>query len=582
DDAEGGLMLGSRETALAVTDSGEPAILPGDASHSELLARVTSTDEFLRMPPEGDRLKPEEIEILRNWIDGGAAWQEHWAFVPPTVPEPPATQTVGEPTIRNEIDSFVQARLEAVALTPNPPADKATLLRRLTFDLTGLPPTPEETDAFLADDDPRAYERAVDRLLDSPRYGEKWARHWLDLVRYAETNSYERDGNKPNAWRYRDYVIRSLNDDKPYDQFLIEQLAGDELAAESPERRAELLTATGFYRLGIWDDEPADPQQAVYDELDDTVRTVAEGVLGLTVGCARCHDHKLDPIPQKDYYQMVAVFRDVTPFDNRGRNSGNTQAEITPPRVAAAHEALDDEFARWDAEKREIEQRGIVKMSAPDQRATEGPRRQRDRVLKRELKKHLSADEWEAYQSVKERLADVLARRRALPPRTQTLAVAKTHAPDRIPETFVLARGSAQGATGEPLDPGVPALFETENFAPAKIENGAGRRHAFARWATDPDNRLTARVAVNRVWQHHFGRGLVRSSNNFGKLGTPPTHPELLNWLADRFVAEGWSLKRLHKLIVASAAYRRSSGPNPAAAAADPLNDLFWRFDPRR
>ena len=587
DDAEGGLMLGSHDTALAATDGGEPAIRPGDAAGSELLARVTADDEWTRMPPEGDRLTDEEVKLLTDWIDGGATWAGHWAFVEPTVTDPPAVIDDDPALVRNDIDRFVRARLGAAGLTPNPPADPATLLRRVTFDLTGLPPAPEETAAFVSQcapgGDPKAYEKAVDRLLASPRYGEKWGRHWLDLVRYAETNSYERDGDKPNAWKYRDYVIRSFNEDKPYDRFVREQLAGDELPADSPEERRELLTATAFYRLGIWDDEPADPEQAVYDELDDVVRTTAEGVLGLTVGCARCHDHKLDPIPQADYYRMVAVFRDLTPFDTRDRRSGNSQADVTPPEVTAAYRALDAEFARWNAEKRAIEQRGIAKMSAPDQRATEGDARDRRRVLRRELAKRLSAEERADLRTAVEHLEGVEARRKALPPRETTLAVAKTYEPDAIPATFVLARGSAQGAEGDALDPGVPELFGEFEFSPEPTEAGtSGRRLAFARWATSPDNRLTARVAVNRVWQHHFGRGIVRSSNNFGKLGTPPTHPDLLNWLADRFVKDGWSLKSLHRLIVTSAAYRRSSGPNAAAAAADPLNDSLWRFDPRR
>ena len=583
DDAEGGLMLGSRDTALAATDGGEPAIVPGDAAGSPLLARVASDSEWDRMPPEGDRLTEEEVRTLRDWIDGGANWEAHWAFEEPAPVEPPAVRADDPSLVRNPIDNFVQARLEAAGLAPNPPADPVTLLRRLSFDLTGLPPTPEEAAAFAADADPRAYEHAVDRLLDSPRYGEKWGRHWLDLVRYAQTNSYERDGTKPNAWKYRDWVIRSLNEDQPYDRFLIEQLAGDELPADSPEERRDLLTATGFYRLGVWDDEPADLDQATYDELDDVVRTASEAVLGLTVGCARCHDHKLDPIPQADYYKLVAVFRDVTPYGTRGDQTGNNQADVTPPGVVAAHRALDAEFARWNAAKRKLEQRGIVKMSAPDQRATEGPRRERERVLKRELEKHLSADDWAEYLTVKEHLEGVAARRKALPPREAVLGLAKTYAAGAVPATFVLARGNAAAAQGEELAPGVPTLFGPADFAPQPTDIGsAGRRLAFARWVTDPGNRLTARVAVNRVWQHHFGRGIVRSSNNFGKLGTPPTHPDLLNWLAERFVADGWSLKTLHRRIVTSAAYRRSGGPNPDAAAADPLNDLFWRFAPRR
>ena len=583
DDAEGGLMLGSRETAVAVTDSGEPAILPGDAAGSALLERITSHSEWERMPPEGDRLTADEVRLLSDWIDGGANWEAHWAFEEPVVVDPPAVAADGPAFVRNPIDRFVQARLEAAGLEPNAPADRVTLLRRLSFDLTGLPPTPEDAAAFAADPDPLAYEKAVDRLLDSPRYGEKWGRHWLDLVRYAQTNSYERDGTKPNAWKYRDWVIRSLNDDKPYDRFLVEQLAGDELPAETPEQRRDLVTATAFYRLGVWDDEPADGEQAVYDELDDVVRTTAEGVLGLTVGCARCHDHKLDPIPQDDYYKLVAVFRDVTPYGTRGDQEGNNQADVTPPAVAAAHLALDAEFARWSGKKREIEQAGIARLSGRDQRRTEGPPEQREKVLARKLDGVLTGEQRADLRTAKEHLEGVAARRDALPPRETTLGLAKVYAADAVPATFTLARGSAAGATGGALEPGVPELFGPSDFAPEPTADGtSGRRLAFARWATDPGNRLTARVAVNRVWQHHFGRGIVRSSNNFGKLGTPPTHPALLNWLADRFVAEGWGLKKLHRLIVTSAAYRRGSGPNGAAAAADPLNDLFWRFDPRR
>ena len=582
DDAEGGLMLGSQETALAVTDGGEPAIVPGDAAGSELLRRVTSREEWEQMPPEGDRLTPEEVAVLRAWIDGGAEWADHWAFQPPRVVDPPTPRADDLLSVRTDIDRFIQARLEAAGLEPNPPADPYTLLRRLSFDLTGLPPTPEEAAAFAESDDPLAYEKAVDRLLASPAYGEKWGRHWLDLVRYAQTNSFERDAEKPNAWKYRDWVIRSLNDDKPYDRFVLEQLAGDELPASTPEERRDLMTATGYYRLGVWDDEPADGELAIYDELDDVVRTTSEGVLGLTVGCARCHDHKLDPIPQDDYYKLVAVFRDVTPYGTRADQRTNNQADVTPPGVAAAHRALDAEFAEWNQKKLEIEQRGIAQMSAPDQRATEGGDRERRRVLRRELRKHLSDEDWEARVAAIEHLEGVAARRAALPPREAVLGLARKYAPGKVPATFTLARGNPAGADGEELEPGVPELFG-EDLTIEPGTDSAGRRLAFARWATGDDNLLTARVAVNRVWQHHFGRGLVRSSNNFGKLGTPPTHPDLLDWLAEKFVNEdGWSLKALHRRIVLSAAYRRSSGPNPEAAAADPLNDLFWRFDPRR
>ena len=396
-------------------------------------------------------------------------------------------------------------------------------------------------------------------------------------MRFAETNSYERDGTKPNAWRYRDYVIRSLNDDKPYDRFVLEQLAGDEL----PDRTAETVTATGYYRLGIWDDEPADPEQAVEDELDDVVRTTGEAFLGLTVGCARCHDHKLDPIPQADYYRMTAVFRGLTPYGTRRDERTNSQADITDPATAERHAALDRERAALERRLREVEQAGIAAMDGPDQRKTEGPPKQREKVLREKLRDHLPDGRWAEYRSLKNHLGALADRRAALPPRVATLAVAEVHADP--PPTHILARGNAH-APGEEVGPGVPELFRSE-LPPVErsaVRDSSGRRLAFARWVADADNLLTARVAVNRVWQHHFGRGIVRSANNFGKLGVPPTHPDLLDWLAARFTADGWSLKALHRLIVTSATYRQGSAGRPGGLAADPANDLFWRFDLRR
>ena len=583
DEAEAGLSLTGFAGITAELDSGEHAVVPHEPDASELIARVSAEDEYTRMPPEGDPLSPAQIDTLRRWIAAGAGWSEHWAFVPPEVREPPADAELGDPAwVRNGIDRFVLARLDdagpaSPALSPNPEADRRTLIRRVAFDLTGLPPTPEEVAAFVADPDPLAYEKLVDRLLESPRHGERWARHWLDLVRFAETNSYERDGTKPNAWKYRDYVIRAFNEDKPYDRFILEQLAGDEL----PDRSAETVTATGYYRLGIWDDEPADPEQAREDGLDDVVRTTGEAFLGLTVGCARCHDHKLDPIPQADYYRMTAVFRGVTEYGRRGRADAAGQVDITDAETAKKHAALDREAADLARRLRDLEQAGIAKMSGPDQRKTEGPEKERTRVLEAKLRGHLTDGQWDEYLSLRNHLAAVRDRRAALPPRETTLAVSEVGG--EIPPTHILARGNAH-APGEEVEPGVPDLFDSE-LPPIVEPDGAdssGRRLAFARWVADADNLLTARVAVNRVWQHHFGRGLVRSANNFGKLGTPPTHPALLDWLADRFTADGWSLKSLHRLIVTSATYRQSSAGRPDGLAADPANDRLWRFDLRR
>jgi signal transduction histidine kinase/mono/diheme cytochrome c family protein len=308
DTQEGGLRLDDAITATRKLDSGARAIVPSDDAASEILARITSDDPDVRMPPEGSRLTATQVETLRRWITQGAEFREHWAFRPVVRPEPPTSMAT------NPIDAFVRDTLARRGLPAPSLADRRTLLRRATYGVTGLPPTEQEMRDFLADDSPQAWEKVVDRLLASPHYGEKWARHWLDLVRYADTNSFERDGNKPHAWRYRDYVIRSLNDDKPYDRFVIEQLAGDELPSPSPDD----LIATGYYRLGLWDDEPADRLQARYDWLDDLVSTTGQTFLGLTINCARCHDHKIDPIPQKDYYSLLAFFQNVTPMANDG------------------------------------------------------------------------------------------------------------------------------------------------------------------------------------------------------------------------------------------------------------------------
>ncbi len=323
DDAQSGFALHDRDLALAATDSGEPALVPGEPEKSELIRRVLSADAGERMPPEGKPLSDREVQILRNWVAQGAQYEKHWAFVPRGRPEPPTVSDAAWGA--NPIDRFILARLEAKGLAPAPRAERGVLARRLYFDLTGLPPTLDELQEFLEDTRPGAYERLVDKLLASPRYGEKWARHWLDVVRYAESNSFERDNPKPFVWKYRDYVIRSLNDDKPYDQFVREQLAGDEL----DEVTSQSITATGYYRLGTWDDEPADKLQAKYDDLDNIVSTTGQAFLGLTVGCARCHDHKIDPVPQTDYYGMLAFFADVTPYGDRGDEVTNNQWDLS-------------------------------------------------------------------------------------------------------------------------------------------------------------------------------------------------------------------------------------------------------------
>ncbi len=581
DVAESGLSFVNRESALSETESGDHAIVPGDIDASLLIARVISTDENERMPPEGDPLKESEVEILRNWINAGAKWQKHWAFEPLSHPQPPEATSVDEHADavpqNNPIDAFIQASLATNGLVANPPADRRTLIRRAYFDLIGLPPSAEEITAFVNDTSHDAFEQLIDRLLAMPQYGERFGRHWLDLVRYGETNSFERDNPKPNVWKYRDYVIRSFNEDKPYDQFVREQLAGDELDNVT----TETLTATGYYRLGIWDDEPADPLQARFDELDDILATTSQVFLGLTINCARCHDHKIDPIPQTDYYSMLAFMADLTPYGNRGDQSSFNQIDISTPELNRQYDELDAQHRQAEQERTAIEQTGIEKMSAEDQRATEGPKRERERVLKKNLKQHLDDAQIARHEKLQDELKEIDSRRKTLPTREAVLGLGRY---EPLKPTFVLFRGNPHSPTDE-VQPDYPTLFDIE---PPELESrdtsrgSAGRRRVLADWMTQSDNRLTSRVMVNRVWQYHFGRGIVRSSNNFGQLGTPPTHPELLDWLATFFVENGWRLKDLHRQIMTSRAYQMTSANTDEGLAVDPNNDFFWRFDPRR
>jgi hypothetical protein len=508
-----GLRLDSRPAVLAGGDGG-PAVVPGKPEESRLVKAINYRD--LEMPP-GKRLGKNEVAALTQWVAMGAPWpggndgqvqtprkagvkvtdedRKYWAFQP--VSRPPAPRVAGQDTA-NPIDAFVSRKLADKGLRLSPPASKRELIRRAYFDLIGLPPAPEEVDAFVADPSPDAYERLLDRLLAMPQYGERWARHWLDVVRFAQTNGYERDSEKPEAWRYRDYVIRALNDDKPYDRFVREQLAGDELDAVTDDS----LTATAFYRLGVWDDEPDDKRQAEFDDLDDMLTTTSNAFLGLTVGCARCHDHKFDPIGQDDYYGMLAFLRNIKPYGNPGKGG------------------LEPIFARLPGGGRTLAVHEFGPMSRP---------------------------------------------------------------------TYLLIRGSAATPAQEVQPRFVQVLCKSGEAAVPSIPptprgaRSTGRRRVLADWIARCDNPLTARVIVNRLWHHHFGRGIVATPSDFGHTGIPPTHPEFLDWLAAEFMDGGWTLKRMHKLMMLSQTYRQSSRvANPQAVAVDPGNTLLWRQNLRR
>ena len=593
-----GLFLTSRTGVLKGGDAGPAVSL--EAPHESLLLEAVNYVGY-EMPP-GGKLPAEKIAVLTKWIEMGLPWapgneiaehgaeshgppavndetKQFWSFQPVSRPTPPRTARAD--WVRTPIDSFVLAKLEEAGMAPAAPAEKTILLRRAFYDLIGLPPSPEEVAAFLADDSPGAFERVVDQLLDSPQYGERWGRHWLDLVRYAETNSYERDEPKPFVWRYRDYVIRSFNNDEPYDKFITEQLAGDELKNIT----SESIIATGYYRLGIWQDEPVDPDQELFEDLDDLVRTTGEVFLGLSIGCARCHDHKLDPIPQADYYRMLAFFRNVRRL---GVRSPESVADASLHILASEEEARNHkglvERHRRDSKEvakalGELEKRimndltGVEKDEWKTKAARIG-------IAKTRLGTLLSQKDFDRYLELSHKQDEL---RRFRPPGIEQALCVKEHGRN-CPPTHVLVRGNAK-VTGDEVSPGFPGVLsppEPVIAPPPEPVQSTGRRSALAGWLASPDNPLTARVMVNRIWHYHFGRGIVRSTSDFGFQGARPTHPELLDWLASQFVEGGWRIKRLHKLIMLSSTYQMSSQANEKALATDPLNDRLWRFDMRR
>ena len=606
DRLKGGLRLTSREGLIHGGDSGS-AINPGKPADSVLLRMLSYKDDHHQMPPDG-KLPKAQIDTLAEWIEMGAPYnplreikgvaeheseynnkvndeaRRYWAFQSIGRPQPPKVANAA--WSKNPIDAYIFAKLAEKGLKPNAPASRRALIRRAYYDLIGLPPTPAEVAAFENDPAPtaKAFEAVIDRLLAKPQYGEKWGRHWLDLVRYAETNGYERDNPKPEVWRYRDYVIRAFNQDKPYDRFIREQLAGDEF--ENPD--ADAIIATGFHRLGIWDDEPVDPDQAYFDTLDDVMRATGETFLGMTVGCARCHDHKIDPFPMADYYRMQSFFNNT--FKNIQQRKYEKTAFTLNTTTVIASKAEQAEHARKVGElKKELgdqtkrieafEKRIFATFSNPEKEDAED-KTTREHLLKTKSRDALPRPEHQEYMKLKKEFEALKARR--IPPLPRALSI-KENGPE-APETFVLIRGNAH-VPGDKVKPGFPQVLGLKDPVIPEPKPGAqssGRRTVLADWIASRDNPLTPRVMANRVWQFHFGRGIVRSPSNFGQNGEAPTHPALLDWLARDFMNQGWSLKKLHKRIMLSKAYQMSSAANEKALAQDPNNDLFWRFDMRR
>ncbi len=593
DKIRGGLALTSREAMLNGGDSG-PAIDLESPEDSLLLSAVNY--DALEMPPSG-KLPAAEIGIIEEWLKAGAAWSGESiaaepapAHAPPTVNEETkkwwAWQPVKQPDVpafadseSHPIDAFLRSSREQQGLAANGPADRRTLVRRAFYDLTGLPPTPQQVEAFVNDQRPDAWERLIDELLASPHYGEKWGRHWLDLVRYAESNSYERDGTKPFVWRYRDYVIRAFNDDKPYDQFLIEQLAGDELDDVTPES----IIATGYYRLGIWDDEPADPEQAWYDDMDDVLATTSQSMLGLTINCARCHEHKIDPVPQADYYRLLAFFRNVRRYGVRAHETV-VDASLRSIASPEAQEKFEGERREWqekvEANRKALEaiEEIVKKDFIPVEHEDFRDEGKRIDLVRKRAGKVITQEQADEYA----RLMSDMRTLRENRPESLEMALCVKETGARPKKTHVLIRGNAH-AEGDEVQPGFPEVLGVPDpeITPARGRS-SGRRLALAKWIASRENPLTARVMANRIWQYHFGRGIVRTSSDYGFQGTPPTHPELLDWLAAEFIEGDWRIKRMHKLIMTSKAWQMSSEDNAACNAKDPLNDYFWKYELRR
>ncbi len=560
----GGLAVGSREALLQGGDRG-PAIVPDDPDRSLLVQAIRRTHDEVKMPPK-KRLPEPVVAAIARWIADGAVWPRastvraaataetpaprHWAFEPVRAVSPPIDLTGWS---RTPIDRFLAARLRSAGLIPAASADRPTLIRRVTFDLVGLPPTPGEIDAFLDDPRPDAYARLVDRLLASPHYGERWGRHWMDVAHYADTAGDNADYPVPELVRYRDYIIDAFNRDVPYDQFVREQLAGDILArGKSGDEYAKSVAATGFVALSRR--YGTGPYELWHLTLEDAIETTGRAFLGLTLRCARCHDHKFDPVSQRDYYSLYGLFAS-TSFPWAG--SEETQSKgfprmrfvplVEPARAEPALKAYRVRLAELDRLIPELE----------STKPRDAAARQKLASLKAEQSR---------------------LKRTSLPPEMPGAYAVTEGKPTDVP----LQRRGEPGNPGPVVPHGVPRFAFLAGPAPPPMAAGSSGRLELARWLTSPEHPLTARVMVNRIWQGHFGCGIVATPSNLGVRGEPPSHPELLDWLAARFVASGWSVKAIHREIVLSSAYQLASPDDPKADAIDPDDRLLWRFPRRR
>ena len=629
---KGGLRLDLKADAFKGGDSGKRGIEPGNSGQSRLLQLVTSKDPAERMPPGVEGLNATQIDVLRRWIDAGAQWPDsgspaipggraemvvtaedrlHWSFLPLRTVELPAINQTDE--VRSPIDRFIRAALEARKLSPTPSVEPRKLIRRIYFDVLGLPPTPEEIDTFCAAasrDQQSAVTELIDRLLESRHYGERWARHWLDVVRYADSDGMEEDFDRPYAYQYRDFVIRSLNDDLPFNTFVKWQIAGDELDPDNPLA----VAATGFLVAGphaVLPEKLLEEERLFtkYNELDDVISTLGTGLLGLTLACARCHDHKYDPLPTRDYYRLMAALhsgdRTVVPLGPRTEVDAYRQRRSVWQQAVNAAESQRN---TWLQEQKTALVPGIraVKIAGlsigeaeksflkdqPDSDEAKKIAKQHEKSLSindRDLRTAMNDEQRRRWDELTKAIGDARSREPVAPPSGYVFkdlgAVPKTN--------WLFRRGDFRDRE-IPVKLGFLSVLTNartpdDYWQTAKVErplpDSTYQRKALAEWIVDVDQgagALLARVIVNRVWQHHFGAGLVATVNDFGARGDPPSHPELLEWLTQDFVAHGWQLKRLHRLILRSAAWQQGTAFNASQAQADPDNRLLWRRRPQR
>ncbi|QDU25976.1 Planctomycete cytochrome C [Anatilimnocola aggregata] len=570
----GGLLMGGASGA---------AIVPGNPGDSLLIQAVRY--EGLEMPPK-KRLTDEQIADLTTWITDGAAWpkaefsadltkpnakyeelrKSHWAWQPLTSTTPPSVVSQAWP--RDELDRYVLAKLEESKLAPVADAEKRDLIRRVTFDLTGLPPTLDQIAAFLADDSPQAFEKMVDGLLASPAFGERWGRHWLDVARYGESTGSARNLPYPHAWRYRDYVIDSINADKPYDQFIREQIAGDLLPSDSPEQKAEQLVATGLLALGVKDVNQRFKVRFIMDNIDEQIDTVTRSVLALTASCARCHDHKFDPIPTADYYALAGIFQSSDLCGGLRNKMGGGGLDYYDKSLLLTISSASAESAEPSA--KEAEAKENLELARKEFQRLQNSPEGNEKAKDGRPKKLVARQKFNKAQQDLQAMSD---------PALLGHVAYGVRDSQQIADTEIRIRGEA-----EKLGPVVPRGFlsvvDVPNAKPVNVEQSG--RLELALWLTSPENPLTSRVMANRVWQKLFGDGLVKSVDNFGVTGEAPSHPELLDHLAQRFVSDGWSVKNLVRSIVLSRTYQLSSQETTAHRNVDPANRLLWRHNPRR